>query len=91
MFQGSYCHPISPTQGLKAKSSDGEVQLGIDENDQIFKITSKIDINKTHDLSNLTDEQQVEYMENIVNLTDKEAPIREKFSKTSPELQEILE
>ena len=71
MFQGSNCHPISPAEGVKIKSQDGEVQLGIDENDQIFKITSKININTSVDFSNLSDSQQIEYMQNILNLTDK--------------------
>lgn len=40
MFQGSCCHPISPSK----KSTEVEGKLKIDENDQIFKITDKINI-----------------------------------------------
>ena len=91
MFQGNNCHPISPAEGVKIKADKGEVQLGIDENDQIFKITSKIDIKPKEDFSYLSDDQQKEYMQNILNLTEKSKSIKEKFSETSPELVEILD
>jgi len=57
MFQGSCCHPISPAKGAKKQAQDGQYQLSIDENDQIFKITNKIDIDDDLDLSHFTDEQ----------------------------------
>ena len=53
MFKGDSCHPITPTKS--EKQNDG--QLNIDENDQIFKITNKLDIDPQFDYSHFTDEQ----------------------------------
>jgi len=51
MFKGSSCHPITPS--LAYEHNGGE--LNIDESDQIFKITNKVDIDPEIDFSHFTD------------------------------------
>ena len=52
VFSGTCCHPISPFIGNESEAYNAK-QLSIDENDQIFKITNKIELDHDLDLSHL--------------------------------------
>ena len=64
--------------------------LNIDESDQIFKITNKVDINPDTDYSHFTDEQQIKYFKEIKNLSTRESPMRDQYPETSDELHDVL-
>jgi len=60
MFRGNSCHPISPSERGDGEVDDDEVF--IDNNDQILKIIQKIPVDMKEDLSFLSHESHLEYV-----------------------------
>ena len=62
LFPGTSCYPLSPHKENKANPSN----VYIEENDQMFKICERLNIDVENDLSFLTDEDQIAYVTNII-------------------------
>lgn len=62
LFPGTSSYPISPCKEAKSKA-DGDVT--IEETDMMFKICERLNIDIDKDLSFLTDDDQIAYMNSL--------------------------
>jgi hypothetical protein len=63
MFQGNSCYPISPSESAKINSSSKNIY--IDDDDQMFKICERMNLDVENDLSHLTNTHHIKYMKTI--------------------------
>ena len=82
MFKGKSCYPISPSR----QQSDV-----VSSNDQLIKILERFpNIDKESDLSFASSDEQITYVDNCITEKSSKSDISSKFSKSSPELVDLL-
>ena len=82
MFKGQSCYPISPS---------GKQSNVVSSNDQLIKILERFPkIDKESDLSFASSEEQITYVDNCITEKSSKSDISSKFSKSSPELVDLL-
>ena len=81
---------MSPHKDSKKGPDNNKI---VDRDDQMFKISERIDINPSKDLSFLHQDNQVRFVEDIIREggLQKGKSIRDRFPYSSDELVNILE